>query len=218
MSNPQNQRRELLVDRDLQVRLPLQAVGWLYAYGIAFALIFSAPAIYEALTTPSEAAMTMSEVLRGILGYAFMPIGLLVVMTLHGMVMMHRVAGPVYRFRAVMRAVAAGEDPGRIVLRDKDELKDLAKTINVALEALRDDSSRVQRMTQDIRRAAKTLSGLQAAVPVDARRVDDAANSLDDRIHRLQMHLAGRWGGAPTDSMFQSAIDVEDLEHVGADD
>ncbi len=45
-------------------------------------------------------------------------------------VFLHRIAGPLYRIERMLDKVIQGEDIGRIRLRKKDELKDLAEKIN----------------------------------------------------------------------------------------
>lgn len=50
----------------------------------------------------------------------------------------HRIAGPVYRIRADVRAALVGKRGVRIRLREKDELRDLAGQINQLLAELDD--------------------------------------------------------------------------------
>jgi hypothetical protein len=42
-----------------------------------------------------------------------------------GILISHRIAGPVYRFKAVIRQMAKGEDPGKISVRKSDYFADL---------------------------------------------------------------------------------------------
>lgn len=48
----------------------------------------------------------------------------------------NRFAGPVYRIRKVLEGAVQGEYSTRIHLRQKDHLKDLAKTVNELLDSL----------------------------------------------------------------------------------
>jgi len=57
-----------------------------------------------------------------------------------GIVLSHRIAGPIYRIRDIMDRVAAGEYNLRIFLRKTDELKDMAESINKVVEVLENKS------------------------------------------------------------------------------
>lgn len=48
----------------------------------------------------------------------------------------HRVAGPIYRFRQTLQAIAAGEPVRQVKLRNGDHLNEVADDINEMLEAL----------------------------------------------------------------------------------
>jgi hypothetical protein len=48
----------------------------------------------------------------------------------------HRVAGPAHRLRCTLEAVQRGETLQPVVLRDGDELKDLAEVLNATLQQL----------------------------------------------------------------------------------
>ncbi len=54
-----------------------------------------------------------------------------------GVIVTHRVAGPLYRLEQYLAAIAAGEDPGPCTLRKFDELGELCETVNAAVERLR---------------------------------------------------------------------------------
>ena len=56
---------------------------------------------------------------------------------LAGLVYSHRIAGPIYRFKATIDAVLEGKNPGVITLRQHDEMKDLAESLNKLLEHYR---------------------------------------------------------------------------------
>jgi len=53
-----------------------------------------------------------------------------------GIVLSHRIAGPIYRIRFILERVAAGERDLRLQLRKTDELKDVAEAINNVLDSV----------------------------------------------------------------------------------
>ncbi len=59
-------------------------------------------------------------------------------MLVFGILITHRVAGPIYRFEQHLGAIARGEDPGRCSLRKGDELHELCGIINDAVQTLKE--------------------------------------------------------------------------------
>jgi len=54
-----------------------------------------------------------------------------------GVVVTHRIAGPLYRFEVFLKQVQRGERPAACHLRQGDELKDLCELLNQVTEPLR---------------------------------------------------------------------------------
>ena len=61
----------------------------------------------------------------------------LIIIGIYGVMFLHRVAGPVYRFRQTLLKVNRGELPDDIKLREGDFFHDMAHDINVILKHLR---------------------------------------------------------------------------------
>jgi methyl-accepting chemotaxis protein len=66
------------------------------------------------------------------------------VFLLVGVLVTHRIAGPVYRFEQHLRQIAEGKDPGACRIRPNDELHELCNWINKALERMRGTSTGAQ--------------------------------------------------------------------------
>jgi methyl-accepting chemotaxis protein len=70
----------------------------------------------------------------------------------------HRIAGPVYRVRKVLREAAAGRMPDRpIVLRKRDLFKELAEDLNRCMETMKECQMALQE-------AASSIEALEARV------------------------------------------------------
>jgi len=54
-----------------------------------------------------------------------------------GVFFLHRVAGPVYRFRKVLERIASGEIPGEVQLRRSDFFKETAEELNRVIQLLK---------------------------------------------------------------------------------
>lgn len=66
----------------------------------------------------------------------------LIVVGLFGLLFLHRVAGPVYRFRQTLLKINKGEMPGSIKLREGDFFTETADEINVLLKRLNFEKNR----------------------------------------------------------------------------
>jgi len=59
-----------------------------------------------------------------------------------GILITFRIAGPLYRFKVYLGAIAKGENPGRCRIRERDELHDLCELINAAIDRLQVDGAK----------------------------------------------------------------------------
>jgi methyl-accepting chemotaxis protein len=83
----------------------------------------------------SEAMLLLlDELFRKNLMLAF--IGLLPLMLIVGVLVTHRIAGPIYRMEKHLEALARGENPGECRIRKEDEFQELCERLNEAQRAL----------------------------------------------------------------------------------
>jgi hypothetical protein len=76
-----------------------------------------------------------------LLGNLALSMGLLLpTMGIIGVLLTHRIAGPVYRFEQYLEAIARGERAGACSIRKNDEFQELCGLINQAFERTRSDS------------------------------------------------------------------------------
>jgi signal peptidase II len=54
-----------------------------------------------------------------------------------GILITHRIAGPIYKFERYLESIARGEEQGDCKLRKGDELHDLCERLNTAVRALK---------------------------------------------------------------------------------
>jgi len=98
----------------------------------------------------------------------------LIIIGAYGVVFLHRVAGPVYRFRQTLLRVNRGEMPQDIKLREGDFFHDMAHDINIILKRLRSEQSKISEIKIKI-------SDLQkSALPEDVReKAEDIKTAVD---------------------------------------
>lgn len=110
---------------------------------------------------------------------------------LTGLLMTHRMAGPIYGFKKELRRIEEGHAPRRIGVRKRDEFGDVAEALNRALEALHSrsrDLAESGELALDLDRArslhVEILDGLEA-LPTAGLPEPDRAR-LDDWRERMQ--------------------------------
>jgi sensor histidine kinase YesM len=77
-----------------------------------------------------------------------------------GVFFLHRVAGPVYRFRSILRQVSKGEIPGEFRLREGDYFTETADDLNRVLRVLRERRDRAQTLRERLDQAIQENAGL----------------------------------------------------------
>lgn len=79
----------------------------------------------------------------------------ILVIAIFGVLFLHRIAGPVYRFRNVLRHISQGEIPGEFHLREGDFFTETAEDLNVVLEKLRQKRERIDSLKQKLEAASR---------------------------------------------------------------
>lgn len=101
---------------------------------------------------------------------------LFTLLAVHSVIVSHRVAGPLYKFRKVFRAVAGGDLSMHVAIRKNDYLKKEVDDINAMIGTLR---QRVDEYSALSRKAIHALEELREA----------AAKGNADDVHRLSGHV-----------------------------
>lgn len=151
MSKP-FRRRQILVDRRLQMRL----TGWLTLITLC-ALVFQAGLFISnmaelATSAPADPQQAMEAAVAT--GTRTLIVSLMVVLPLMiivGTLTMFRIAGPLFRIQRFLTEVAEGGSPPDCTLRAKDELGDLCTLVN---RATAEQRARNGSASHDVKRAA----------------------------------------------------------------
>jgi len=119
------------------------------------------------------------EILSDVSYQIIIRVTLILILTLliigaYGVMFLHRVAGPVYRFRQTLLKVNRGEMPNDIKLREGDFFHDMAHDINVVLKRLRSEQEKISDLKIK-------LVDFQAAAPSDdiRKKAEDMKSVLD---------------------------------------
>lgn len=125
-------RKRYFIDKPLQTKYIVLTILMLLIYTLLFVLILIFPHILAlSFETPlaeqTEAAKTLL-----ILHKSIWPALGIVILIMSGVSILitHKVAGPVYRFKQTLAEISKGNLDITIKLREKDDLKDLAEEFN----------------------------------------------------------------------------------------
>jgi len=103
----------------------------------------------------------------------------LIIIGAYGVVFLHRVAGPVYRFRQTLLKVNRGEMPQDIKLREGDFFHDMAHDINIILRRLRTEQEKISELKEKV-------SDFQKSAPSeDARRKAGEMKEVLDSFSKI---------------------------------
>lgn len=143
MTNGQrsNQRKTVLIDRDFQLRFILRLGGALCFYLLLFLVIsVVAPVVFTFLGDPPEwALMETAFRVEVLLRLMLAPlVCTFLCLFVHGVMETFRIAGPNYRYKAVMRDLARLRLPRGVATRKGDLLQDVTFEFDRGLVAIHD--------------------------------------------------------------------------------
>jgi hypothetical protein len=125
-----NLRLRKLIQQSFQLRLIGKFVG-LAALALLLQFLWLGWLLAEALRGAGESAALYEQIPAIVLKTLGFSIAVLLPILFGlGVLLTHRIAGPVYRFESYLRALAKGERPGPCKTRDGDELGALRDAIN----------------------------------------------------------------------------------------
>ncbi|HSD20786.1 MAG TPA: hypothetical protein VLC54_12150 [Anaeromyxobacter sp.] len=158
---PAHHRRQVLVDRGFQLKYALLMAGAGLVVAVVFGLwLHQAHAQATALLAPdpqTRALVARSD--RVLLG-AFAAIALLLAgaLGLLGIVVTHRVAGPVFVMGHYLRVLSQGRFPRMRTLRRSDELKPFFRTFIDAVETMKLREARHAAVLEDALERMRAVS------------------------------------------------------------
>lgn len=112
----------------------------------------------------------------------------LALLTLHSVFFSHRIAGPLYRFRAILKAVAKGElavhttvRKNDFLQREADCLREMIECLKAKVEDIQASSRDVAAVVEGLERAAKSGSEKEIRPILDAlhKRVESLTSSVE---------------------------------------
>ena len=182
-------RRRLLVDR-FQYRLIAISVAHFGLVLLVFLIALMLPLMLR-LDDPSANYFEKNQVADVLLFFneqLWAPLaGVFLLLTVHSLFVSHRIAGPLYRFKMVFKALADGDLAVRANIRKHDYLHPHAKSLNEMIEALETKFRRLEDQAQLLKNDAAQLkstasSGTKAEVQKAAERVESRVGELKGQL------------------------------------
>lgn len=139
MTKKKYRRRQKLTKAAMQLRV-VSVFLFLACVAVLFQVILLNRSLLSlADQMPLEGQELADRIPTVVFGNLLVTLGILFpTMLVAGILVTHKIAGPVYRLERYFEAIARGEDPGTIRFRDGDELHELAERINLAVAKLRE--------------------------------------------------------------------------------
>lgn len=152
------------------------AVAWVIHQTIRDAA-FGGGGFYFGKVNPAEVLSDVS--LKIVFRVTLVLILTLVIIGAYGIMFLHRVAGPVYRFRQTLLRINRGELPLDIKLREGDFFHEMAHDINVVLRRLRTEQEHLNELKTKLGDFSRLASS------EEARRKTDEMKTLLDSFSKI---------------------------------
>ncbi len=182
-------RRHLLVDR-FQYRLIAISVVHFGLVLLVFLVAMLLPLMLR-LDDPSATYFEKNQVADVLLFFneqLWLPLAaVFLLLTVHSVFVSHRIAGPLYRFKMVFKALADGDLAVRANIRKHDYLHPHAKSLNEMIEALETRMHDLEDQTLCLKDEAAQLkeavsSGTKAEIQKAAERVESRVEGLKGQL------------------------------------
>jgi methyl-accepting chemotaxis protein len=154
-----NQRKTYFVKKDFQIRFivkfcMLLLAGVVVSTGLLF--FFSPDSLTSSYQSSgleikhTNIAILPSVIVTNLITLGLITLGVIIVTLL----VSHKIAGPLFRFEKELDAVAEGDLTKRVVLRQKDQGKDMADSLNRMISSFHDRISDIRKELHAVRESA----------------------------------------------------------------
>ncbi len=189
--NPKNLRRQYYIKRPFQARFILQFSGLIVLGCLLFtgALYFySARTLTTAFVHSRLTIMSTSDFLLPALGITALIVTASVTFFAAARLLMfsHQIAGPLYRLEKSAEQVGGGRLNFRVQLRSKDQLQDLAKSMDEMVSDLRVRMQKIKHETDRLKEVAGQASKVSGSQEW-AKTLSDIQNKLDEQVSYFQV-------------------------------
>lgn len=189
MPQQKYKRKKKLIQPKFQLKIAFACLGIAVIAALVLTIVINQMVLDFSNKGWIDSAKVSSEWRGVVMTKLLIALAILTPMTLAlGVILMHRVAGPLYRFRQFISAVGRGEHPQECRLRKSDELADLCDLLNKFTAPIRDGSVDYKlfaaALGEDV--SAETPSDDTLASDESADVSDDAPAKSSKRVAALE--------------------------------
>ncbi len=180
-------RSRIIVDKKLQLGMALQIMGYVYFYLVLFSLLANSRALWTVIAgTGDEAAWAAAVQRLHIFVQVFvLPLAFtFICMCLHGLIFTHRLAGPIYRFKKILRRVREGDLAQEVSIRENDYFHDLCDEMNAVIGGLREEMLRFRELSRELADEGESLAA-GGDLPPEAREKLIRITNASTRLRQL---------------------------------
>lgn len=182
-------RRNYFIGKDFQGRFILRFFLTILIGAIVFTAILSIFSAHTLTVTYEDSYLRLDRTPKALFfqiirAYGVYIVLLGVVISVVSLFLSHRIAGPLFRLERSVEEITKGNLSFRIILRKKDELKELATLMNTMVETL---SGRLKEVRRYADAAHGEMAGLSAKVTEGStsakeigERISEAVNSIEN--------------------------------------
>ena len=174
-----NKRKNYFVKKDFQVRFILKFclllfIGVILSTGLLF--LFSQDSLTSSFQQSRlEIKNTSIAILPSVMYTNLITLGLITLGTIIvTLLVSHKIAGPLFRFEKELDAISTGDLTKRVVLREKDQGKEMAETLNVMISSFHDKITDIRKDLNAIKESAVRNNASKA--------LTDELEGLDKKI------------------------------------
>lgn len=190
-NNLMNRREKKYIDRSTQGRIAILVVANALIYIFLLALMVFGPLAYRMNT--EDISPELQDIANAFLALHenFWPaiLVLLVMIGFHSIRVSHRMAGPIYRFKEVLKAVQKGDLTTHSTLRKGDFFVDLMDEINKATTSLSKGYQDLKDTDKKLRTAILELNEKLKNDPISSKVLKQSALDIQEHEETLRRQL-----------------------------
>ena len=187
-----NQRRQHYISGSFQRRFVLQfcalVIGGCVVFGMLL-YVYASRTLTTAFVHSKLRVMSTADFLLPALGFSTVIVAMLVaiVAAARMVFLSHRIAGPLYRLEKTADAIGNGDLSLQIRLRNGDELKALAKSMDGMVGDLHARVRQIREQTQRLQEILAQANQRAAMPPELLQQLQDTQGRLHDAISRFRV-------------------------------
>jgi len=184
-------RKKFLINKQFQFDFAIRFLVLIVVAAVAALAIFLYHSRGTLTTSYSGSELTILRTSDFFLPVLLMTtIGVIIVTSIIGIIVLvylsHRIAGPIFRFQAVLDAIDKGDLTHRFKLRDADQFTELADRINDLAKTMDAKIGSIKATAADLTRLVHLLRTLSASHPALQKEFERPLHEIVAKLSELQ--------------------------------